>query len=249
MSDPTHLTDEGGDATELERELLLAAREAGLSAAEKRAIWAGVALQALPALPLSVAPGGAVAKVSLSLSPWLKGLLVVAGLGGLSAGIYRFVRAPAAPSAPTAVASAKGVAVQPNPGSAPAVNAPAALPSDAPSPAALEAASPPSTASAPNASRDVSPVESKSALREESLAVLEIRRTLRAGDANGALRLLEQARQHFPRGALSQEREALSIEALAKSGAHDAAARQADAFLRAHPKSPYAADVQSFNSK
>jgi hypothetical protein len=242
MSDPTHLTDEGGDATELERELLLAAREVGLSAAEKRAIWAGVALQALPALPLSVAPSGAVAKVSLSLSPWLKGLLVVAGLGGLSAGIYRFARAPAAPSAPSAIASAQGLAVQPSPSGAPAVNAPAALPSAAP----LEAAS---TASAPNASRDVSPVESKSALREESLAVLEIRRTLRAGDANGALRLLEQARQHFPRGALSQEREALSIEALAKSGAHDAAARQADAFLRAHPKSPYAADVLSFNSK
>jgi hypothetical protein len=246
MSDPTHLTDEGADATELERELLLAAQEVGLSAAEKRAIWASVALQALPALPTSVAPGGAVAKVSLSLSPWLKGLLVVAGLGGISAGIYRFAHAPAAPSTPTANPSAPSARTQPSPSDAP-VDAPAALPSDAANAAALDTTSPPSAA--PNASRDVSPVESKSALREESLAVLEIRRTLRAGDANGALRLLEQARQHFPRGALSQEREALSIEALAKSGAHDAAARQAEAFLRAHPKSPYAADVQSFKSQ
>jgi hypothetical protein len=85
-----------------------------------------------------------------------------------------------------------------------------------------------------------------SQLREESLAVLEVRQTLRTGDAGSALKLLEQARARFPRGALGQEREALTIEALAQSGARAAAERRAALFLRAYPKSPYAADVQRY---
>jgi hypothetical protein len=250
MSDPKYLTDDGADATDFERELLQAAQEVGLSAQEKQAIWASVALQALPAAPLnptaapSIAPGGAAAKAGASLSPLLKGLLVLLGLGGISAGIYELRRAPAGAPSPPPNAVVKAAA-------APA-SAAAASPSDSATPSLATAAeSAPSSASAPSASvavHDASPVESKSALREESVAVLEIRRTLRAGDAAGALHLLDQARQRFPHGALSQEREALSIEALAKSGSHDAAARQADAFLRAHPKSPYAADVQTFKS-
>ncbi|HTA92181.1 MAG TPA: hypothetical protein VK745_21525 [Polyangiaceae bacterium] len=244
MSDPKHLTDEGADATDLERELLLAAREVGLSAAEKRAIWASVALHALPTATVSVAPGGAAAKVGLSLSPWLKGLLVVLSLGGVSAGIYRW-RQPQAPLAQVS-ASSSATLGEAAPLSAPVPAQPATAASDTPNAAVLEA--PSASGAASNTSRDASPIENKSALREESVAVLEIRRTLRAGDASGALRLLEQARQRFPHGALSQEREALSIEALAKSGSRDAAARKADAFLRAHPKSPYAADVQSFQN-
>jgi hypothetical protein len=246
MSDPKHLTDDGADATDFERELLFAAQDVRLSASEKKAIWASVALQALPASPASppsLAPASAV-KASVSLAPLLKGLVVLVGVGGISAGIYHF-RGSAAPGE------------QPLHGAPVAPLASAAPPS--PSDSAAQSATTDPTPSPPNsvpvgalssasAVRDASPVESKSALREESLAVLEIRRTLRAGDASGALRLLEQARQRFPRGALSQEREALGIEALAKSGAHDAAAHQADAFLRAHPKSPYAADVQSFKS-
>ncbi len=247
MSDPKHLTDEGADATDLERELLLAAQEVGLSAAEKRAIWASVALHALPTATVSVAPGGAAAKVGLSLSPWLKGLLVALSLGGVSAGIYRWRRPQARLAQVSATSSATpGEAAPLSPLSAPVPAQPAAAVSDTPHAALLEAPSASGTAS--NASLDASPIESKSALREESVAVLEIRRTLRAGDASGALRLLEQARQRFLHGALSQEREALSIEALAKSGSRDAAARKADAFLRAHPKSPYAADVQSFQN-
>jgi hypothetical protein len=248
MSDPKHLTDEGAEATDLERELLLAAQEVGLSAAEKRAIWASVALHALPTATVSLAPGGAAAKVGLSLSPWLKGLLVVLSLGGVSAGIYgwRRTQTPAARVSATSSAAA-GEATPPNPVSAPVPAQPEAVAGDTPNAVALEEPTATSGAS-PSASHDASPIESKSALREESVAVLEIRRTLRAGDASGALRLLEQARQRFPHGALSQEREALSVEALAKSGARDAAARKADAFLRAHPKSPYAADVQSFQN-
>jgi len=106
---------------------------------------------------------------------------------------------------------------------------------DAPHPAAREAT--------PASSHDVASRETT--LRDESLAVLEARRTLRSGDAAQALRLLDQARQRFPKGALGQEREALTIEALAKSGNAASAKRRAQAFLHAYPKSPYAADLQS----
>ncbi|HEX3775274.1 MAG TPA: hypothetical protein VHV51_12470 [Polyangiaceae bacterium] len=251
MSDPHHLTDEGSEASEFERELLQAAQGVGLSVGEKRAIWASVALAAGPVAANpgahSLAPSAA-AKSAAAL-PWLKVLAVLAGLGGISAGIFGWQRGSsraaqrttdrAALSAPSATTSA----VPP-----PDSDTPTTTPAESTSNESANGAALAPSASSAASSRDAVPVEAKSALRDESLAVLEIRRTLRAGDANGALHLLEQARQRFPRGALGQEREALSIEALAKSGARDAAARQAAAFLRAHPKSPYAADVQSFAS-
>jgi hypothetical protein len=250
MSDPKHLTDEGAGATDLERELLFAAQEVGLSAAEKRAIWASVALHALPTATLSVAPSGALAKASLSLSPWFKGLLVALSLGGVSAGIYELHRLPSSAAQASLAGASAGLAASvstPEPLSMPEADPSAAVASNTPNAALLEAPTA-SNGAAASASHEANASESKSALGEESVAVLEIRRTLRAGDASGALRLLEQARQRFPHGALGQEREALSIEALAKSGSPDAAARKAAAFLRAHPKSPYAADVQSFQN-
>ena len=89
----------------------------------------------------------------------------------------------------------------------------------------------------------------ESQLGEESLAVLTIRQALRSGNHGLALQLLEQARGRFPRGTLGQEREALMIEALAQSGARAAAEKRAVAFLRAYPKSPYAADVQRYTAR
>jgi hypothetical protein len=240
MSDPKHLTDDGSEATDLERELLLAAQDVHLAAPEKQAIWVGVALHCLPVVapPAAAASAGlgAGSKLGLGIAPLLKGLFVVASLGGASAGAYWLTRAPHSVSpqpAATALAPAQASeAVAPS-------TPPEALPA-----AAVGSVTPPTAGTAAGHVPNVT--ESQSALRDESSAVLEIRRTLRAGDASGALRLLEQARQRFPHGALSQEREALSIEALAKSGAADAASHKAEAFLHAHPKSPYAADVQSF---
>ena len=74
--------------------------------------------------------------------------------------------------------------------------------------------------------------------------MLAARSALRSGDAARSLSHLEQARARFPHGALGQEREALTIEALAKSGQSAAARRLADAFLRLHPHSPYVVDVR-----
>jgi outer membrane protein assembly factor BamD (BamD/ComL family) len=74
--------------------------------------------------------------------------------------------------------------------------------------------------------------------------ILGARRVLRAGDPLRALTLLDAARARFPEGILVQEREALSIEALVRSGQRALATKRAEAFLRTYPKSPHGADVK-----
>lgn len=54
-----------------------------------------------------------------------------------------------------------------------------------------------------------------------------------------ALRLAELHAQRFPAGMLTQEREAIAIEALAKLGRDAQAQSRARIFLKAHPGSPY----------
>ncbi|HTN92866.1 MAG TPA: hypothetical protein VL242_54735, partial [Sorangium sp.] len=86
----------------------------------------------------------------------------------------------------------------------------------------------------------------ESRMREELKLLGDARAALRGGDAAGALRIVEQARLRFPGGALAQEREALTIEALWHSGQRAAAAQRASAFLLAYPSSPHVSRLQSF---
>jgi len=83
-----------------------------------------------------------------------------------------------------------------------------------------------------------------SRLREESLAVLAIRKSLLAGQAGEALRLLDRAQRDFPGGALMEEREALTVRALLVGGQKAAAQQRGAAFLRAFPRSVHAAEVR-----
>ena len=92
----------------------------------------------------------------------------------------------------------------------------------------------------------VGSVERATMLREESRQVSEARDALRRGDAPGALVQLEQIRGRFPGGLLVQEREALTIEALARSGRRSDASARAAAFLQAYPTSMLAERVQTF---
>jgi hypothetical protein len=106
----------------------------------------------------------------------------------------------------------------------------------------VAAASPPS----PVAEVALTPAERASRLRDEAKATAEARTALRSGDAGGALRLLADATRSFGGGAMGQEREALTIEALARSGAREAASVRAEAFLARFPNSTYAAAVRPF---
>lgn len=76
-----------------------------------------------------------------------------------------------------------------------------------------------------------------SAIREESAALSRARLLLRQGNASAALVALQEMSAKFPRPSLAQERQALQIEALAASGQGALAAKQAEAFLAAYPKS------------
>ena len=78
--------------------------------------------------------------------------------------------------------------------------------------------------------------------------MLEAREGLRAGRASVVLRQLEAARPRFPDGTLAQEREALTIEALWRTGQKAAARQRAETFARTYPGSPHAARVQQLTS-
>ncbi len=86
----------------------------------------------------------------------------------------------------------------------------------------------------------------RSRLREEAAVIADARGALRSGNPGQALVLLEAARIRFPDGVLGQEREALSIEALARGGQSSAASARARAFLAAYPNSAHAEHIQSF---
>jgi hypothetical protein len=229
MSDPRRWS-EGGEDSELARELVLAGQSRRMPESERRAVWAGIAL-GLPAhTPTpdlgAAAPGAAGSVLSAYLT---KGAIFLATLGAVGIGALQLwpSHEPPFKSAPSSSAPRAPVAVQPDPQPLSSVTT-------------AEVTAPPAVAPSSAKPR----VGAESQLREESLAVLEARSALRSGDAARCLALLEQARVRFPRGGLGQEREALTIEALAKTGQSAVARRRAEAFLRAHPKSPYVADVR-----
>jgi hypothetical protein len=56
--------------------------------------------------------------------------------------------------------------------------------------------------------------------------------------------MLNEAARRYPHGILLQEREALTISALAQTGKTAEAAARARAFLRAFPNSPHTARVE-----
>lgn len=90
------------------------------------------------------------------------------------------------------------------------------------------------------------PPDRETRLLEESRRLAEARDALRRGDASGALAQLADLQRAVPGGILGQEREALTIEALAKSGRSSEAQTRARAFLQAYPQSPHAARVEAF---
>jgi len=231
MTDPTRWS-EAGEASELERELVRAGQAALLPDSERRALWASIALALPVAAPLpSAAPARAAATARWGAS-LTKGLVFVATVTGLTVGALQVLPRRESPRA------AVSRSTPPLPPATPVVSAASISATDAtltPEPVATVQPVPSDAKPAP---------VSSSQLREESVALLAARAALRAGDAARSLALLEQARFRFPRGALGQEREALTIQALAQSGERASARRRADAFLRAHPQSPYVADVR-----
>ncbi len=237
MSEPMRLIDEpspldDGQGAGLARDLLAAGRGEALTAHEKRGIWAGLAAHALVAAApaSSVAPAALAGGKAVGLGAVMKGTLVVVALAGGVVGGAQILRrvSPEAERPRASLASTLAPSLPAAP--SPVVVPPRSPPRESPP-------SPPWPRSSP-ASR----------LAEEGRVVLDARRALRDGDAASALRRLEAAHAAFSGGALAQEREALTIEALAQLGRREAAAARAQAFLRAYPGSPHAAAVAKLAS-
>jgi hypothetical protein len=85
-----------------------------------------------------------------------------------------------------------------------------------------------------------------SRLKEEAALLRRARAELRAGALAQAFATLEASRRAFTAPELTQEREALAIELLHRSGERAAAASRARDFLARFPESPHAAAVRGF---
>ncbi|MBP6831226.1 MAG: hypothetical protein KA978_10620 [Deltaproteobacteria bacterium] len=120
--------------------------------------------------------------------------------------------------------------------------APTALPviaAPSPSPSVIEAPAPPPTvpvAVAPREERDDLPAELRWIERAQT--------ALAANDPAAAQAALRGHARAFPRGHLSEEREALAVQVLCASGRADEARRAAAVFIARHPTSPQAARVR-----
>src|SRR4051812_6039037 len=126
MNDPRRWTDEGGEATALERDLVSAGRDAGPSREQKRTMWGAIATQAIPPAPGPGAapPSGAAASTGLTV---IKGaaILVLVGAGIVASyrASYRMLRGPIPPLTPSP-APAPATAPAPTPGEQPASASP-----------------------------------------------------------------------------------------------------------------------------
>jgi hypothetical protein len=231
---------------------------------------AGVGIPAGTAAGGAVGQGATAAKgtiATLLSGAAAKTVLVVAALGGAGLGVttWRSVAHQATIADDVHAAPVLPVETQPTAPIAPATPAPALDPTKIDkvevetSGAGVEHR--PRGQAAPRAPRQVTSAQpdevappraepapethAMSRLREESASVVAIRKTLLAGDAAEALRMLDRARSDFPNGALVQEREALTVRALVESGQKEAAKKRGEAFLRAFPRSPHAAEVRA----
>jgi hypothetical protein len=245
MSDPKRWADEDAGATALEQDLFSAGRSAGMPPEEKKRIWGAIAEQAsLSPIALAPAPRGTDAASVLTKGGWLKGLSTLALLAGAGAGAWAVSHRSSAgsPTAHPSDSTVHMVAAVATSSATPAVESP--HPASVANELAVEAA--PRPKSAPVApGRAVAPTEN-SRLAEEARAVLDARAELAAGNPSAALRLLDAARADFPHGSLGQEREALTVEALAATGQRGAASARAQAFVRRFPGSPHASNVRRF---
>jgi len=117
-----------------------------------------------------------------------------------------------------------------------APTAPPVIAAPAPAPSVIAAPAPAPVAVAPREERDDLPAELRWIERAQT--------ALAANDPAAAQAALRGHARAFPRGHLSEEREALAVQVLCASGRADEARRAAAAFVARHPTSPQAARVR-----
>jgi hypothetical protein len=86
----------------------------------------------------------------------------------------------------------------------------------------------------------------RTSLAAEAALLQKARTELRAGATSAAFATLEASRQKFSAPELDQEREALAIELLYRTGQEGPASARARAFLLRYPESPHGSRIKSF---
>lgn len=231
------------------RRILESARQVSAPATAKTAMWSALAAE----LPVAAAATGA------GTATLTKVLVVGLAIGGVGlAGTFglRTLAGTAPTSATSAVTSVSTKPVLPTapvpiPSSAPPIEpAPAAEPirsaeGEARAPGVNQrprAPEPDTEARTPSVERATEPAVSATLLESQRMA--KARASLRAGDAQTTLLELDALSRDFPSGVLTQERDALRIQALSRLGQRKRARDLARSFLGRHPDSPHAEAVR-----
>jgi TolA-binding protein len=90
------------------------------------------------------------------------------------------------------------------------------------------------------------PASSATTLVEEGRLLAKAHELVQSGQSQDALEVLRLSQARYPRSVLYQEREVLTIEALAATGAASSAKQRAERFLKRYPNSPHAGRLQRF---
>jgi hypothetical protein len=244
MSSPKRWLDGGDELSPEERRALGADLDRQAPPRAKHAVRAGLALKLSAASAAAAAPGvlrasaqqGAAAKlVSLSL---LKSVAIGFGISA-GVGVAFTLSARHEVAKPSASATAR-------PAPAPVSTHDFTAPVDSGAPSPSPPSSPPSDVPQHHALRrtvareaGAEPPARTTAAASESQRVAQARTLLRGGHASAALTVLQNLERDEPNGLLGQEREALSIQALAALGRRDAARTRASVFAQRYPASPH----------
>jgi hypothetical protein len=250
MSEPRRLLDEGG--SDLERRLLRSAYDDAPSAEGRRRTLIALGLVGGAGATVTTTAAAATASTTLLKSSATVVMLKWIGagvIGGLvTVGAFTAVDVAREPSDPPARVAAKGHAPEAERRMAAVTAAAHEAEAPAPPPAAIPTGDPkPEPARAPaKASASALPERAGPASLTDEVASLDAaQKALDGGDASGALRALDDHDRRFPGGALGPESTRLRVEALAHRGDRAAAARLGEAYLAAHPRSPYASRIRS----
>jgi hypothetical protein len=229
-------TEEGSEVPAELRQWLRASREQLAGAEEIAQLSRALAQQLGPAAGLGGTPIAAASKGWLALGRWPA--WIAAGTAGVALVWYAASGAQRAREVPPAPVAAPVQLVEPRAAPA-AAEAPVAAPSIDPAEDSVQTPEPaPGKVQARHQTRSSAPNTRESALLRSAQSAL-------ASDPARALVLTDQHRRSFPRGALSEEREAIAIQALRGLGREPEARARAARFETKYPNSVHRSRVQA----
>lgn len=203
-----------------------------------------------PAAPApKLAAGGAGAKAAGLL-------LLIGGLGSVGLALKTPGPAASLPASTASQSALPAVSSSSSPGESPPEEITSRSASISPPLARRPASTAPPRASVPSAASVAAPVAASappaasssppvSTLAEERALLSSARSALMSGQGAAALRLLNEHAQRFPAGRLSEERESLIIQALARTGNMSAARQRFEAFRARSPRSIFLPALQA----